>query len=62
MTKYRVTIEEIITQDFEVEAENLDEAINRTVEKYKSGEFVLEPGNVVCVQGCVEDTGWFDIR
>jgi hypothetical protein len=62
MAKYRVTIEEITTQDFEVEAENLDEAIDKTIENYKNGKFVLEPGNVVCVQGCVEDTGWFNIR
>lgn len=62
MAKYRVTIEEIISQDFEVEAENLDEAIDKTIEKYKSCEFVLEPGHVVSVEGCVEDTGWFNIR
>jgi hypothetical protein len=41
-----VTIEEVISQDFEVEAENRDEAIDKTIENYKSGKFVLEPGNV----------------
>lgn len=44
---YTVTIRELIEQDFEVEADSLADAINIAKEKYNSGEFVLEPGNLV---------------
>ena len=46
MKKFRVCIEEIVSDEFEVEATNEKEAIEITRERYKNGEFVLEPGNL----------------
>jgi len=42
--KYRVTIEETIAEDFEIEAASREEAARIAREKYKSQEIVLEPG------------------
>ena len=42
--KFTVSIEETIVQDFEIEAESLDEAMEIAEQKYKAGELVLEPG------------------
>lgn len=42
--KYTITIEEAVTKDFEVEADSADEAYEMAEQKYKSGEFVLNPG------------------
>lgn len=40
--KITVTIEEHISQAFEVEANTLEEAMEIAEDKYRSGEFVLE--------------------
>lgn len=50
MKKYIITIEEMITQDFEVQADNMAGALKIAEKKYKDGEFVLAPGNLVCKQ------------
>ena len=42
--KYTITIEETITKDFEIEASSADEAYEMAEQKYKDGEFVLDPG------------------
>ena len=44
--KITVTIEEHISQAFEVEADTLEEAMEIAEDKYYSGEFVLENPNV----------------
>lgn len=44
--KISVTIEETISEAFEVEAESLEEAIALAEEKYYKGEFVLEAPDV----------------
>ena len=44
--KITVTIEEHISQPFEVEADTLEEAMEIAEDKYRSGEFVLENPNV----------------
>lgn len=47
---YIVTIEEMISQDFEVYAKDIGEALAIAEKKYYDGEFVLAPGNLVCKQ------------
>ena len=42
--KYRITIEETVAKDFEVEAIDAEEAYEIAEQKYNSGEFVLDPG------------------
>ena len=42
--KYTITIEETVAKDFEVEANDAEEAYKIAEQKYKSGEFVLDPG------------------
>ena len=61
MTKYKVMIEEIISQEFEIEAENIDEASVLAERKYKNGEFVLDNGNLIGISFCVENGGWISI-
>ena len=45
--KYMITIEEINTKDFVVNASNSAVACEIAEGKYKSGEFVLVPGNFI---------------
>ena len=66
MKKFKVIIEETISQEFEVEAEDFESAANIATEKYNNGEFVLEPGEVnykqmsVCDEDTQEQTNWFE--
>ncbi len=48
--KYIITIEEMVSGNFEVYAETDEEAENIAIEKYNNGEFVLEPGNLFSKQ------------
>ena len=50
MKKYEITIEEIISQTFEVYAENDEKAQEIAERKYKDGEFVLSCGNLIAKQ------------
>lgn len=47
---YTVTIEEVVSQDFEVKADSIQEALRIAERKYKKGDFVLSPGNLVYKQ------------
>lgn len=42
--KYTITIEETCTKDFDIEADSAEKAYETAEQKYKSGEFVLDPG------------------
>ena len=67
MAKYAVTIEETVSDVFEIEAESLEEAEEIARAKYKSGEIVLEPGKQtsalmeVCGLDRSECTDWVEI-
>lgn len=66
MRRYIVTIEETCSDDFCVEANSLQDAMRIAKEKYNSGEFVLEPGNLLSKQmQCTceetnEDSEWME--
>lgn len=42
MERFRVAIEETIVQEFEIEAEDENEALKKAIAGYKSGDIVLE--------------------
>ena len=42
--KYTITIEETCTKDFDIEADSAEKAYETAEQKYKSDEFVLDPG------------------
>lgn len=42
MSTFKVTIEEHISQEFEVEANDIGEAMEIAEQKYNDGEFVVE--------------------
>ena len=46
MKKYKVVIEETITEEFEVEAQSETEALETARLKYHTGQFVVSPGEV----------------
>ena len=43
---YKVTIEETLCDEFEVEADSEQEAFKIATDKYNCGKFVLEPGEL----------------
>ena len=47
MAEYKVIIEETVSKDFIVTAKNAEAARKIAEEKYKSCEFVSEPGNLI---------------
>ena len=47
---FAVTIEETISQDFNVEANSLEEALEIARKKYRDGEFVVESESCTFVQ------------
>lgn len=44
--KYKVIIEETIAQEFLKEASNINEAKEKAIKDYKSGQLVLDSGEV----------------
>lgn len=63
MKKFIIAIEETVVQEFEVMAEDSIEALEIAEQKYRKGEFVLEPGEVQFRQmASVEDepTEWME--
>lgn len=43
---FQITIEETVSEYFDVYANNIDEAIQTAEDKYYKGEFMLSPGNI----------------
>lgn len=65
--KYTITIEETVTKDFDIEADSAEEAYETAEQKYKSGEFVLDPGECQFRQMAItnpskESTEWRELR
>lgn len=53
--KFKITIEEHISQTFEVEATNIEEAMEIAQEKYNNDEFVLDNGSLTAKLMMAED-------
>ena len=53
--EFEVYIEEIVNEEFTVEAVDMEEAEEQMIEKYNKGEVVLEPGNLVSKSIMVRD-------
>jgi len=64
--KYTITIEEQISDTFELEANSLEEATEKAIQNYNNAVFVLEPGNVTATymqavsEDKKEDSDWFE--
>lgn len=63
--KYTIAIEETIVKEYEVIANDDEEALKIAVDKYKSGIFILEPGEIqykqmAIVQPQESVTGWHE--
>lgn len=63
MRTYIITIEEMISENFEIKANTAEEALAIAERKYRSGEYVLSPGNLVAKQMAIsspnnEATEW----
>ncbi len=62
--KYKVVIEEVVSSIFEIEAKSYDEALEKSIEKYKNGIFVLEPREIISKKVAVvdndEELEWID--
>jgi hypothetical protein len=65
MKTYKITIEEHISETFEVEANSLEEAMQKAEQSYYNEEFIIGP-NVTArlMQGATEDydevTDWVE--
>ncbi len=46
---YKVNIEEVVSQQFDIVANSEKEALEIARQMYKEGELVLEPGNLISV-------------
>jgi len=48
--KFKVCIEEMVSEEFEIEAEDAGEAMEIAEKEYFEGKLVLEPGNLCSTQ------------
>ena len=55
--KYKVTIEESLAADFEIEANSEQEAIEIGRKKYKNGDFILGPETCYYAGICLTEDG-----
>ena len=63
--KVKITIEEIISKDFEVEVSSLENAYEEIRAKYKAGELQLDPGERQSASLMIGDDGrsdWLDLH
>ena len=52
---YKVTIEETVSDEFEVEADSEEEAFKIASKQYNDGKIVLEPGKLIFKQISIAD-------
>lgn len=52
---YYVTIEELVSKKFRINADSMEDAMNIAEQKYNTGEFILAPGILVAKQMCAEN-------
>ncbi len=52
---YYVTIEELVSKKFKIDAHSIEDAMNIAEQRYNQGEFVLEPGALTAKQMCAEN-------
>ena len=55
MRKYRVVIEETVSEEFEIEANSEEDAVSRAIQEYEAGNFVVGSDNVECRRISVVD-------
>ena len=65
MKKYIIAIEETVVDEFEIEANDFEEALAIATEKYRKGELVLCPGELQFKQIAIlkpdyESTEWIE--
>ena len=46
METFNITIEELLSQEFTIEAGTREQAVEKAIKVYKQGKLVLEPGNL----------------
>ena len=47
MKKYYITIEEVVAEDFVIEADDIHMALEMAEKQYHAGKLVLCPGNLI---------------
>jgi len=64
MKMFRVAIEETVIDEFLIEANDKDEALDIAIQEYQEGELILEPGNLISKQiaavNYTSPTEWFE--
>lgn len=65
MEKYVIAMEETIVQEFEINADSAEEAMQLAEERYRNGKYILESGEVQfrqmsIVKPIAESTEWMD--
>lgn len=66
MKEFEITIEEIISDTFKIQAKDIEEAMKITTEKYNKGEIVVNKENIDSRTMMVKDiendeeTNWID--
>jgi parvulin-like peptidyl-prolyl isomerase len=60
MKRFNVTIEETISQSFEIEAESVEEAEKKAQEQYNENQISLDNPTLTCKQLFVESKEDFD--
>lgn len=63
--KFKITIEETISQTFEIEAESSEEAMGKALKGYEDGTLVVDNGSLtgakMACEGNDEVTEWVEI-